>query len=95
MSPAINLSNSFLDQPDILFIYDAKLVFAFVLNKYLPANAHTIIFQTFQPSVLLSNGHTLYQATHQIAVLLNTPNISLAISALSFLEIASCSHFAI
>jgi hypothetical protein len=76
-------------------MYDAKLVFAFVLNKYLPANAQIITFQTLPHNVLVSNGHTLYHAAHPIAVLLNTPSISLAISALSFLDIASCSHLAI
>jgi ABC-2 type transport system permease protein len=78
-----------------LFNNEANCVFVFVLNRYFQANAHTIIFQIFHVTLSLSNGHTLYHAAHPIAVLLNTESISLAASALSFLDIASCSHLAI
>jgi hypothetical protein len=94
-SHATNLSNSFLEPHEILFSNEANCVFDFVLNKYFHANAHTIIFQIFQPNVSVSNGHTLYHAAQPIAVLLNTHNISLAASAESFLDIASCNDLAI
>jgi hypothetical protein len=67
-----------------------------VLNRYFQANAHTIIFQIFHVTLSLSNGHHAvpHAKAHPIVHLSNTDNNSLAASALSFLEIASCSHLA-
>jgi hypothetical protein len=92
-SQATNLSNSFLEDHDILLMSHANSVFAFVLNKYFQANAHTAILPNLPHKVSLSKGHTLYQAAPHIADLLNTDNISLAASAESFLDIASSRAF--
>jgi hypothetical protein len=82
---------------DNLFNLEANVVLALVLNKYLPAKAHSIAFHILPPNELLSNTHTGDEAqnTAHNAGLLNTDNISLATSALSFLEIQFSNHFAI
>jgi hypothetical protein len=82
---------------DSLFNLDANAVFAFVLNRYFPAKAHNIAFHILPHHVLLSNTPTGEEAqnTAHNAGLLNTDSISLATSALSFLEIQSFNHLAI
>jgi hypothetical protein len=91
----INLSSSFFSIQDSFFRALAVYVLVFVLNKYLPAIAHTIKLPILASILSHLKGHTCVPIHHHIVHLANTLNISLAVSALSFLDIASARVLAV
>ena len=88
---AINLDNSFFCIQDNHLNAFAIYVFDVVLNTAQANNHHTRKLPIFHSTVLPLNGHWFIDNAHHIAGFENTDNISLAISALSFLDTASAS----
>jgi hypothetical protein len=91
---AINLDNSFFWYHASDLKAFAIYVFDFVENTSDQSTDHTRKLPIFHSVVFQSNGHAPIPANPHTVHLENTDNISLATSALSFLEIASDIHLA-
>jgi hypothetical protein len=89
---SINLCNDFFSIPLNHLNQLATVVLAFVLPSNSQPIAHTIKFPILPSTVFQSNGQVASHNVPQAAPLVNIDIISLAWSALSFLEIASANH---